>query len=64
MNLYIHIYIYIYIYMYRLTYVVVEVVVMVGATTVLKAIPKENYCGRLLISRNFGDSSEIVLVVS
>ena len=58
------IYTYIYIYMYRLTYVVVEVVVMVGATTVLKAIPKENYCGRLLISRNFGDSSEIVLVVS
>ena len=62
MNLYI--YTYIYICMYRLTYVVVEVVVIVGATTVLKAIPRENYCGRLLISRNFGDSSEIVLVVS
>ena len=51
-------------YMYRLTYVVVEVVVVVGATTVLKAIPRENYCRRLLISRNFGDSSDVVLVVS
>ena len=37
---------------------------VVGATTVLKAIPRESYSGRLLISRAFGDSSEIVLVVS
>ena len=43
---------------------VAEVVVVVGATTILKAIPRENYCGRLLISRNFGDSSENVSVVS
>ena len=45
-------------------YVLVVVVVDVGATTVLKAIPRESYCGRLLISWNFGDSSEIVSVVS
>ena len=52
--------------MLRLAYVVVVVVVVVivvGATTVLKAILRESYCRRLLISRNFGDSSEIVLVV-
>ena len=39
-----------------IAYVVVGVVV-VGAKTVLKVIPRESYCGRLLISRNFGDSS-------
>ena len=50
-------------YIYRLTYVVVRVVVVVGGTTVLKALPKESYWGKLLISRNFGDSSEIVSVV-
>ena len=37
---------------------------MVGATTVLKVILRKSYCGRLLISRNFGDRSEIVSVVS
>ena len=42
----------------------VGVVVVVGATMVLKGTPRESYCGRSLISRNFGDSSEIVLVVS
>ena len=57
MNIYIYIYIYIYI-------VVVGLIVVVGATTVLKAMPRESYCGRLLISRNFGDNSEIVSVVS
>ena len=31
---------------------------------VLKAIPRESYSGIFLISRNFGDSSEIVSVVS
>ena len=36
----------------------------VGVTTVLKAISRESYCGRPLISRNFGDSSEIVSMVS
>ena len=56
MNIYIYIYIYI--------YIVVGLIVVVGATTVLKAMPRESYCGRLLISRNFGDNSEIVLVVS
>ena len=50
-------------YIYRLTYVVVGVIVVVGATTVLKALPRESYWGELLISRNFGDSSEIVSVV-
>ena len=39
-------------------------VVVVGATTVLKAIPIESFCGRSLISRSFGDSSEIVSVAS
>ena len=52
-----------YIYTYRLAYVV-GVVVVVGATTVLKAIPRESYCGRLLVSGDFRDSSEIVSVVS
>ena len=33
-------------------------------TTVLKAIPRESCCRRLLTSRNFGDSSEITSVVS
>ena len=56
--------IYIYIYIYRLTYVVVRVVVAVGVMTVLKAIQRESYCRRFLISRNFGDSSEVVSVVS
>ena len=42
----------------------VGVVVVVGATTVLRAIPGESYGGRLLISRNSGDSSEIVSTVS
>ena len=51
-----------YIYIYRLPYVVVGVVV--GATTVLKVILRKSYCGRLLVSRNFGDRSEIVSVVS
>ena len=32
--------------------------------TVLKAISRESYCGRSLISRNFGGSSEIASVVS
>ena len=53
-------YIYIYIYIYRLPY---EVVV-VGGTTVLRAIMRESYRGRSLFSRNFGDSSEIVSVMS
>ena len=49
--------------MLRLTYVVVVViVVVVGATTVLKAILRE-LLRKILISRNFGDSSEIVSVV-
>ena len=30
----------------------------------MKAISKESYCGGLLTSRNFEDSSEIVSVVS
>ena len=38
--------------------------VVVGAMTLLKAIPRESYCGRLLILRNFRGSSEIVSVVS
>ena len=54
MNIYIYIYI----------YIIVGLIVVVGATTVLKAMPRESYCGRLLISRNFGDNSEIVSVVS
>ena len=50
--------------MLRLTYVVVVVVivVVVGATTVLKAILRE-LLRKILISRNFGDSSGIVSVV-
>ena len=40
------------------------VFVVIGATTFLKAIPRESYCGRLLISRNFGASSEIVSVIN
>ena len=52
-----------YIYTYRLAYVL-GVVVVVGATTVLKAIPRESYCGRLRVSGDFRDSSEIVSVVS
>ena len=51
-------------YIYRHTYVVGEVVVVIGVTTVFKAIPRDGCCGRPLISRNFGDSSEIVSVVS
>ena len=43
---------------------VVVVVVVVGATNALKAIPRESLCGRPLISKNFGDSSEVVSVVS
>ena len=39
---------------------VVVVVVVVGATNALKAIPRESHCGRPLISKNFGDSSEVV----
>ena len=39
-------------------------VVAVGVMTVLKAIQRESYCRRFLISRNFGDSSEVVSVVS
>ena len=50
-----------YVYTYRLAYVL-GVVVVVGATTVLKAIPSD--CGRLLVSGDFRDSSEIVSVVS
>ena len=50
-----------YIYTYRLAYVL-GVVVVVGATTVLKAILRESYCGRLLVSGDFRDSSEIVSV--
>ena len=42
----------------------VGVVVVVGATTVLKATPRESYSRRLLISRNYGDISEIVSVIS
>ena len=30
----------------------------------LKAILRESCCGRLLVSRDFGDSSEILSVVS
>ena len=56
--------IYIYIYIYRLTYLVVGVVVVVGETTVLKALPRESCPGRLLILRDFGDSGEIVSAVS
>ena len=52
-----------YIYTYRLAYVL-GVVVVVGATTVLKAILRESYCGRLLVSGDLRDSSEIVSVVS
>ena len=43
---------------------VVVVVVVVGAMNALKAIPRESHCGRPLISKNFGDSSEVVSVVS
>lgn len=43
---------------------VVVVVVVVGATNALKAILRESHCGRPLISKNFGDSSEVVSVVS
>ena len=51
--------------MLRLTcVVVVVVVVVVGATNALKAILRESHCGRPLISKNFGDSSEVVSVVS
>ena len=39
-------------------------VVVVGVTTVWKALPRVSSRGRLLISRNFGDSNEIVPVVS
>ena len=52
---------------YRLTYVVVvvvAVVVIVGATTVLKSIPRESYCGKLPVLGDFGDNIEIVTVVS
>ena len=50
---------------YRLAYVVVAaVVVIVGATTVLKSIPRESYCGKFPVMEDFGDSSEIVSVVS
>ena len=38
-------------------------VVVVGATTVLKSIPRESYCGRSLMTRNFIDSYEIVSVI-
>ena len=51
-----------YVYTYRLAYVLG--VVVVGATTVLKAILRESYCGRLLVSGDLRDSSEIVSVVS
>ena len=51
---------------WRLTCVVVGVVVVVvGATTTLKAIPREReLMWKIAHFRNFGDSSEIVLVVS
>ena len=50
---------------YRLAYVVVvAVVVIVGATAVLKSIPRESYCGKFPVMGDFGDSSEIVSVVS
>ena len=50
---------------YRLAYaVVVAVIVIVGATTVLKSIPRESYCGKFPVMGDFGDSSEIVSVVS
>ena len=50
---------------YRLAYVVVvAVVVIVGATTVLISIPRESYCGKFPVMEDFGDSSEIVSVVS
>lgn len=39
-------------------------VVAVGVMTVLKVIQRESYCRRFLISRNFGDGSEVVSVVS
>ena len=47
-------------------YKYVVVIVVVGATNVLKVTEREreSHCGGPLISRNFGDSSEIVSVVS
>ena len=39
-------------------------VVAVGVMTVLKAIQRESYCKKFLISRNFGDSSKVVSVLS
>ena len=49
-----------------MTYAVVGLVtvVIVGAKTVLKALPRKSYRGKFLISRHFGDSNEIVSVVS
>ena len=44
---------------YRLTYVVVRVVVVVAATTVLKAIPRESYRGRLLWDIDCGGLYEV-----
>ena len=40
------------------------VVVIVEATTVSKVLPRESYCGRLFVSRDLRDSSEIMSVVS
>ena len=47
----------------KTAYVIVSSSYFVGAMTVLKAISRESYCGRSLISRNFGGSSEIASVV-
>ena len=47
---------------YRLAYVVVvAVIVIVGATTVLKSIPRESYCGKFPVMGDFGDSSVSVV---
>ena len=62
--IYIYIYVYIYIYIYKKTHLCSSSSCCSRSDDCLKDIPRESYCGRLLMSRNFGDSSEIVLVVS
>ena len=54
----------IYIYIYIKTHLCSSSSCCSRSDDCLKDIPRDSYCGRLLMSRNFGDSSEIVLVVS
>ena len=51
-------YIYIYIYIYIKPHLCSSSCCQ-RDDSVLKAIPRESYCQRLLISRNFGDSNDI-----